>query len=200
MAKRANAKLFILSAVLVMAFLLTSTVFAKVNVRLANEANKINRLVNSRFLKGFYLLSSEKKVEEGKGKLKGDASVQKLYYSKKKDVYTKLQAKKELFKTDATLIAITVDFYESPKVAKKMLQNAHMKKAKPQIGDETYTGALKVDPRLPEGDTNYNALKLCVRKGNAQILIVAYNYISEPGEEAWKLMQSAAKKIANSIK
>ena len=200
MARRANVTLFILAAALVISFLLTSTAFAKVNVRLANEANKVNRMVNDSFLKGYYLLNSEKITEEGKGKMGGDASVLKLFYSKKKDDYDKLKKKGDLFKTDATMIAITVDFYPTKELAKKSLKNPHMKKADPAIGDETWMGSIKLDTRLPEKEDNYNALQLVVLKGNAQIMVVAYNYKSEPGEEVWKVMQTAAKNIANSIK
>ena len=200
MAKRANVSLFILAAALVISFLLTSTAFAKVNVRLANEANKMNRLINSTFLKGYYLINSEKITEEGKGKMGGDSSVLKIFYSKKKADYDKLKKKGDLFKTDATMIAITVDFYPTKELAKKALKNTHMKKADPTIGDETWMGAIKLDTRLPEREDNYNALQLVILKGNAQIMMVAYNYKSEPGEDVWKVMQTAAKSIANTIK
>ncbi len=200
MAKKANAPLFILAAALVISFLLTSAAFAKVNVRLANEANKVNRFITSNFLKGYYLLNSTKITEEGKGKMGGDASVEKIFYSKKKEEYDKLKKKGDLFKTDATMIGITVDFYPTKELAKKALKNTHMKKADPTIGDETWMGAIKLDTRLPEREDNYNALQLVVLKGNAQILIVAYNYKSEPAEDVWKVMQTAAKSIANTIK
>jgi len=201
MTGKAKGKLLItLTMVLVLICLMTVIAFAKVNVRLANEAHKFDRLMTSRFLKGYHLLNQEKIVKEGKGKLGGDCSITKVYYSISKKKWDKLVKEKKQFKSDATMIVIYVDIYPSKKIAKKKIANIHMKKAEPQIGDGTWTGLIKVDTRLPEQENNYNSLTLIVLKSNVQIKIQAINYKMEPGEKTWKLIQEAAKKLAAQVK
>ncbi|MCE1246541.1 MAG: hypothetical protein LWY06_07855 [Firmicutes bacterium] len=172
-----------------------------VNVRLINDSKKINKVMTPAFIPGFYLIGEQMVVKKGKGFLKGDCSIRKVYVNKTKKEYDKIVAGKEELKTDMTVLTVTVDLYSSKKEMEKNLANKQLRNEEANnIADQTWTGSMKVDPRQGEKEGNYNSNTLLVTKSNAQVLISAYNYMSEPSTEDWNSMQEAAGKILGLIK
>lgn len=171
-----------------------------VNIRLANELNKMDRFITANFFKGYNLIGRNITKKAGGGILGGDCSLRKIYYNKAKDEYTKLVKDNKLMKTDGTTMMITVDIYPDKKAAEKNLANFGMKESEKKIGDGTWTYSMKVDPAKGPKKDNYNALQLVVLKNNVQIHLLASNYVSEPSKDDWSLMQEAARKIADKVK
>lgn len=175
----------------------------EVNVRLLNDSTRIYKIMRPNFISGFHLLEEKLIQQKGKGFLGGDCSIRKVWFSKTKADFIKMKEEKKEYRTDATTIVITVDFYPSKKEAEKMAATRNLKEVKDEkaiIGDATWSGYLKADPRAGEKEGNYNSYMLVVIKSNVQIYILAYNYMSEPSEEVWNAIQDSARKIANQIK
>jgi hypothetical protein len=174
---------------------------ASVNVRLINDAKKINKYMTPNFIAGYHLISEQFIIKKGKGFFKGDCSIRKVYFNKTKKDYDKMVADKEELKTDATVLTVTVDIYPSKKELEKNIANKQLRiEETNNLADQTWTGSMKVDPRQGEKEGNFNSNTLLVLKSNAQIQVTAYNYMSEPTEEDWAAMQDVAKRILALIK
>lgn len=172
-----------------------------VNVRLINDAKKINKIMTPSFVSGYYFISEQMIIKKGKGFLKGDCSIRKVYANKPKKEYDAIIAGKDAMKTDMSVMTITVDIYPSKKEMEKNIANKQLRNEEANnIADQTWTGMLKIDPRQGEKEGNYNSNTLLVCKSNAQVHIMTYNYMSEPAEDDWNAMQEAARKIIDLIK
>jgi hypothetical protein len=92
---------------------------AEIRSGVKNMANKFERLLGERFLKGHFLIQETTILKEKEGLLKGDATVQRIYYPKSKAEYEKMKASDALVKSDLTKIVISVEVFAKPLDAQK---------------------------------------------------------------------------------
>jgi hypothetical protein len=124
--------------------MLSTFAFADINLRVLQMAEKIQRLLDGKFIPGYHLVGSNNIKAKGGGTFKGDATVARFYFTKPFAEYTKLKSANKLMTTDDTQLLVYVDIYETPADALKNAASANLVEggfSGEVIGQKTWSGA-----------------------------------------------------------
>ncbi len=120
MKKSARTITWMITAVITLFLISAGFAWAEVNIRVKNTADKVNRLVNHRFLPGYHLIIRRDQIKKGAGKLGGDAEVVREFFPKTTAEYRKMLNSGNITTTRYTRIIIHVEVFNSPREASQV--------------------------------------------------------------------------------